>query len=137
MKSPQRSSSTQTSRESNNGTISLSSSYPTLSSPPTPPPPPLPRSSIVWEQQVFILIFFILSNPPINHNAKCKNADAKCKDVEMFYLNTTLFGIPPVLVFQLEVYQSIFFYNCHRVKPSLLSLKLSFRSLLLGRQTSK
>ena len=30
-----------------------------------------------------------------------------------------------------------FFYNSHRVKSSLLSLELSFRSLLQGRQTSK
>ena len=29
------------------------------------------------------------------------------------------------------------FYNCHRVKSSLLSLELSYRSLLQGRQTSK
>ena len=32
---------------------------------------------------------------------------------------------------------SIIFCNCHRVKSSLLSLELSFRSLLQGRQTSK
>ena len=31
----------------------------------------------------------------------------------------------------------VFFYNSHRVKSSLLSLELSFRSLLQGRQTSK
>ena len=31
----------------------------------------------------------------------------------------------------------VFFYNCHWVKSSLLSLELSFRSLLQGRQTSK
>ena len=31
----------------------------------------------------------------------------------------------------------VFFYNCHRVKSLLLSLELSFRSLLQGRQTSK
>ena len=30
-----------------------------------------------------------------------------------------------------------FFIFCHRVKSSLLSLELSFRSLLQGRQTSK
>ena len=30
-----------------------------------------------------------------------------------------------------------FFYNCHGVKSSLLSLELSFRILLQGRQTSK
>ena len=30
----------------------------------------------------------------------------------------------------------VYFYNCHIVKLSLLSLKLSFRSLLQGRQTS-
>ena len=30
----------------------------------------------------------------------------------------------------------VFFYNIHRVKSSLLSLELSFRSLLQGRQTS-
>ena len=29
------------------------------------------------------------------------------------------------------------FHNCHRVKSSLFSLELSFRSLLRGRQTSK
>ena len=31
----------------------------------------------------------------------------------------------------------VFFYNSHRVKSSLLSSELSFRSLLQGRQTSK
>ena len=31
----------------------------------------------------------------------------------------------------------VFFYNSHRVKSSLLSLELSFKSLLQGRQTSK
>ena len=31
----------------------------------------------------------------------------------------------------------VYFYNCHIVKLSLLSLKLSFRSLLQGKQTSK
>ena len=31
----------------------------------------------------------------------------------------------------------VFFYNSHRVKSSLLSLELSFRGLLLGRQISK
>ena len=31
----------------------------------------------------------------------------------------------------------VFFYNSHRVKSSLLSLELSFRSPLQGRQTSK
>ena len=31
----------------------------------------------------------------------------------------------------------VFFYNSHRVKSSLLSIELSFRSLLQGRQTSK
>ena len=30
----------------------------------------------------------------------------------------------------------VFFYNSHRVKSSLLSLELPFRSLLKGRQTS-
>ena len=31
-----------------------------------------------------------------------------CLEVEMFYLNSTLnFGIPPVLVFQLEVYYMV------------------------------
>ena len=31
----------------------------------------------------------------------------------------------------------VFFYNSHRVKSSFLSLELSFKSLLQGRQTSK
>ena len=31
----------------------------------------------------------------------------------------------------------VFFYNCHRVKSLLLSLELSFKSLLHGRQTCK
>ena len=31
----------------------------------------------------------------------------------------------------------VFFYNSQKVKSSLLSLELSFRSLLQGRQTSK
>ena len=42
-----------------------------------------------------------------------KSVDALCKlydklKLEMFYLNSTLnFGIPPVLVFQLEVYYKV------------------------------
>lgn len=61
MKSPQQSTSTPSSRESQHPT-SLSSSYPTLSSPPTPPPPPLPvpKFANVWEKQVKIKISFFV-----------------------------------------------------------------------------
>ena len=38
---------------------------------------------------------------------------------------------------EIQLYRVFFFYNSHRVKSSLLSLELSFRSLLQGRQTSK
>ena len=39
--------------------------------------------------------------------------------------------------YQLSTIHRVIFYNSHRVKSSLLSLELSFRSLLQGRQTSK
>ena len=59
----------------------------------------------------------------ISHGVQNQNGEQETKvnlyrypDIEMFYLNSTLnFGIPPVLVFQLEVY----YYKVERLLTGL------------------
>ena len=62
-------------------------------------------------------------------------ASQKCisgKSATVWQLTPTVF-----LFSYVAIKCRVFFYNSHRVKSSLLSLELSFRSLLQGIQTSK
>ena len=73
----------------------------------------------VIKGSLYLYLLLILMQSPLSHVNCCVEHDVKDKILER------------------ESNGRAFFYNSHRVKSLLLSLELSFRSLLQGRQTSK
>ena len=97
----------------------------------------MPKISKVGEKELKLGLFEVLSFKKILQiSLILDQKEQNCFGHPQFYCSIAPKQTDSDLHIMLYLLEN-FFYNCHSVKSSLLSLELLFRSLLQGRQTSK